>query len=232
MKTKALLFDLGDTLIHYVGMDFLRGTKNVMTYVKDHKGVTPESVQERADALVKEISDLKEVHHFENDVFTFQKYVYESFGLEVDMTKEEQEYLFYETAFDRKPVDKMVSFLEYLKGKGIRMAILSNNTFSEKALRRELEEYGLLDYFEFVMSTAEYGIRKPDPRIFNVALKKLDLEKDEVCYVGNSFHYDVIGAQNAGLFPLWFNHQKKEALNDNDYFEFDDYDDLKHYLEK
>ncbi|WP_461615673.1 HAD family hydrolase [Clostridium sp. Marseille-QA1073] len=46
--------------------------------------------------------------------------------------------------------------------------------------------------FEFVISTSEYGFRKLDKRIFQLALKKLGLDNNQVWYIGNSFKYDVM----------------------------------------
>ncbi|MFW6281771.1 MAG: HAD family hydrolase [bacterium] len=92
-----------------------------------------------------------------------------------------------------------------MDNKDIRKGILSNSSFSEEALWRELKDFDIDDKFEFLISTSEYCLRKPDKRIFDLALTKFDLNADEVWYVGNSFKYDVIGANNANIQPIWYN---------------------------
>ena len=47
--------------------------------------------------------------------------------------------------------------------------------------------------------SSDVGIRKPDPRIFEVALKKMGVSAKETGYVGDTISRDVIGAHNAGL---------------------------------
>lgn len=46
--------------------------------------------------------------------------------------------------------------------------------------------------------------RKPEPLLFELALKKADLQPRQVWYCGNSIRADVFGAQNAGIFPVFY----------------------------
>ena len=46
--------------------------------------------------------------------------------------------------------------------------------------------------------------RKPNKRIFDLALEKADLQADEVWYVGDQYECDIVGARNAGIFPIWY----------------------------
>ena len=50
-------------------------------------------------------------------------------------------------------------------------------------------------------------IQKPDPRIFKLMEKKLDLTPDKLLYIGDSFDNDVVGAKAADWSVWWFNHQ-------------------------
>lgn len=225
MRTpKAVLFDLGDTIIHQKAGDFLKGTKAILKHSNEkHDSV---SIQAYAAKLDQEMKEVKEESHFEYSARAFMKFLYEYHNVKLSISLEEQEILFNRVAFDRFLAPNFKEFLSFLKAKDIPVAILSNTTFSENTLRDELSIYQLEDDFEFIIATADYGIRKPDYRIFHLATNKLKCKPEEVWYIGNSFKYDVIGAHNGGLFPLWYNHEKKKPLKDLDYHEFTDYKHL------
>ena len=82
---------------------------------------------------------------------------------------------------------------------GVRCAVVSN---WDSRLRRLLEALNLARWFEFVLTSAQAGYSKPDPRIFQEALARLGVAADRAVYVGDSFEDDVIGARNAGLRAL------------------------------
>ena len=46
--------------------------------------------------------------------------------------------------------------------------------------------------------------RKPNRRIFELALEKAGLPASEVWYIGDQYACDVVGARNAGIFPVWY----------------------------
>lgn len=79
-------------------------------------------------------------------------------------------------------------------------------TNGEAALqRRKLELLGLEDSFDAILISGEYGVAKPDPRIFWAMCEKLGCGPAEMLYVGDSPRMDVQGAYNAGLTPVWVN---------------------------
>lgn len=60
------------------------------------------------------------------------------------------------------------------------------------------------NHFEFVIASSEYLYRKPNRRIFELALEKAELSASEVWYIGDQYECDIVGARNAGLFPVWY----------------------------
>ena len=89
--------------------------------------------------------------------------------------------------------------LDTLRRMGVRLAVVSNWDSRLDTLLRRL---GLRDRFEFVLTSARAGYRKPDPRIFQLALDKLGLPADAVAYVGDSYEDDFVGAKQAGIMPV------------------------------
>ena len=58
--------------------------------------------------------------------------------------------------------------------------------------------------FEFILATSEYLFRKPNKRIFELALQKADLTAEDVWYIGDQYIFDAVGAKNAGIFPVLY----------------------------
>lgn len=96
----------------------------------------------------------------------------------------------------RRP--NMLQAIEELHKAEIRMGIISN-IISTSFVPHILREYGIAQYMECVVLSSEAGCRKPDARIFDLAMDQLGLGADEVAYVGDTISRDVLGAKNAGL---------------------------------
>ena len=91
------------------------------------------------------------------------------------------------------------SALERLHRQGLTLAVVSN---SDGTCAESLEEAGLLGYLDFVIDSAEVGVEKPDPRIFEIALVRCRTTPDRTLYVGDLYHADVLGSRAAGLHAL------------------------------
>lgn len=92
--------------------------------------------------------------------------------------------------------DDAAEILETLRGRGYRMAVVSN---ADGRVRGLLEATGLTALLEFVVDSAEVGVEKPDPRIFHAATDRLGLAPAACAYVGDIYEVDVVGAARAGL---------------------------------
>ncbi|MBN8193140.1 HAD family hydrolase [Bacillus sp. NTK074B] len=68
----------------------------------------------------------------------------------------------------------------------------------------------LLPYFQEIIISGDIGKGKPDPAMFQHALKRLHLHKDEVIMVGDNLNTDILGASKLGITTIWINrHQQK-----------------------
>lgn len=69
--------------------------------------------------------------------------------------------------------------------------------------RERLEKWGLLPYFEVVISSAEAGVSKPDLRIFTLALERADCTPAEAVMIGDRIDNDILPAKALGLGTVW-----------------------------
>jgi HAD superfamily hydrolase (TIGR01549 family) len=69
----------------------------------------------------------------------------------------------------------------------------------------DLQRVGLGSYFRATICAREFGVGKPDPRIFHAAAGALDLQPGDVLHVGDDATLDALGALNAGMQAAWMN---------------------------
>ena len=100
--------------------------------------------------------------------------------------------------------------LNKLKKKNYKLAILSNGTPS---LLKELVKSNNLDnIFDDIFSIEEVKTYKPDPKVYNIPIKKYQIQKNEVAYLSANT-WDVSAGGNYGFNPVWIN--RSNSIFDN-----------------
>jgi putative hydrolase of the HAD superfamily len=90
--------------------------------------------------------------------------------------------------------------LTRLRAEGLTLALVSNTMRTPGVtLRRVLDRFGLLDCFAHTTFSDEVGIRKPDPEIFALTLRAIQVDPAAAVHVGDDPVLDVAGARQAGL---------------------------------
>ena len=208
-KPRMILFDYGQTLANEQAFDGVKGTQAVLDHASENKyGCTAEQIQQTANEINKELGrfDRATRHLMQleipNQMFT--AYLYESFGITLPLTHQEVDRLFWNAAAPAVPTEGIGEFLSFLTASGIRTGVISNISYSPDVVDERIT--GLLPQhsFEFIIATSAYIFRKPNRRIFDLALQKASLSPDEVWYIGDNYECDVVGARNAGMFPVWY----------------------------
>jgi putative hydrolase of the HAD superfamily len=74
----------------------------------------------------------------------------------------------------------------------------------------DLERVGLAPFFRAAISASQFGVGKPDPRIFHAAAGALDVAPHEMLHVGDDATLDALGALNAGMQAAWVNRDEHE----------------------
>lgn len=119
------------------------------------------------------------------------------------------------TVADRRisfnPYPESESVLEELREMGLRLYVVSN---WDVLLGEVLEGLGWTGYFDGVVVSALVGVEKPEPDIFEKALRlsARSEERERVVHVGNDPDADVRGAAECGLDTVWVDRGKGEAV--------------------
>ncbi len=99
------------------------------------------------------------------------------------------------------------ALLESLRGRGLKLGLVSNAVDPPWLLHRDLERLGVAERLDVAVFSSEVGRRKPDPAIFLRALERLGVDPANALFVGDRLATDVAGAGALGMRTvqaLWF----------------------------
>ncbi len=92
-----------------------------------------------------------------------------------------------------------VDVVKALRARGLRIGVVSN---AEGRVARDLDGAGFAGQFETVVDSHVVGVEKPDPEIFRIALRELQMPAETAVYLGDVPAVDVVGAAAAGVAPI------------------------------
>lgn len=207
---KAIIFDASNTLFFGDGNEFEEASLYSLYYYLWQQGIdlrdegfSREALwlywktirkQPKGDANHKQLRttklDLK-------DLFT----EVETLVLNEQLLAKLEEIYYEPTVAATQALPNMQDILIELQKK-YKLAVISNTRshyFIEESIRRA----GLIGFFDVVITSDKVGWRKPDSRIFEVALNHLNLEASQTIMIGDSLEKDIAGARALGMNTIW-----------------------------
>jgi putative hydrolase of the HAD superfamily len=121
------------------------------------------------------------------------------------------------------------ALLESLRGRGLKLGLVSNAFDPGPLLHRDLEQLGIAERIDFAVFSSELGKRKPHREIFERALDELGVRAEEAVFVGDRLYEDVRGAADVGMTTvqaLWFRADENPDGAEPDYLAFTQMDVL------
>ncbi len=101
-----------------------------------------------------------------------------------------------------QPMPALHAVLDELQDEGRMLGIISNAGDAEN-VQRLIDKVGIRDYFDPIIISAAIGIRKPDPRPFEMVLEQWQVTPDSIVMIGDRLEADILGAQNTGMHQIW-----------------------------
>ena len=206
-RPKMILFDYGHTLALEPVQDYLRGHRRVIELAAENPlGMTGEALHEYSQRLYAELFAQLRPLDLETDGLKLDACIYDTLRLRFGMRPEEVELERWRATEPIYPMEGVEAFLELCAQLGIRMAIISNLSFSGHALTERIREIlpRHIGLFEFILASSESVYRKPSRHIFERALALAGLDAGDCWFTGDDVVCDIEGAANAGIFPVWF----------------------------
>ncbi len=201
---RAVLFDLGDTLITARDTEetfqIILREKGVDVSLEDirkaHAAATETFVKEHKDMRPPDARDFNEIYAKWNDAVVRELGLKKK-GLGKYINQRWFQVVGLQAYDDSAPV------LGRLSAMGLRIGIVTNG------YREEIDEiFSIIGgpmksrMFDVIVGRDTAGASKPDPRPFLHAAGTLGLRPDEVMHVGDRYDKDYIGAQGAGMVPV------------------------------
>ena len=100
-----------------------------------------------------------------------------------------------------QPFPGALDTLAALGREGIKLALISNGNALEQ--RAKVRRAGLEQLFTSILIGGEFGVAKPDPRVFLHTLERLEVEAADTWMVGDNLVNDIGGAQAVGIYGVW-----------------------------
>lgn len=207
MKTSTVIFDLGDTLVHYYSAsgfrDILReSVEAVSEVIAGEYGVqfTGQDIFARA---VEENYENKD--HSVRPLISRIRNIFRLDGnISPDLEKKIADMFMAPILARARIYDDTMRFLESLHSSGFRTGIISNSPWGSPSYiwRSELRRLGISGFTDSSTFCGDVGWRKPDLRIFMHALNSLGVRAEECLYVGDNYSADITGGNAAGLRTL------------------------------
>ena len=206
---RAILFDFGGTLMH--------GRKNWVPIVAKaddaltnhlrsegievHINTFPTEFRKRLDEYFKQREkDLLETTY----TFVLRELLKDKGYDEVssDVIRRSLNALFSVTRENWALEDDALHTIKELREKGYNLGIVSN-AGDDADVQKLAQNFGITEYFDFILSSAACSYRKPHPRIFEIALSNWYCPPSEAVMVGDNLDADIRGAQNTGIYGVW-----------------------------
>tara|TARA_R110002049_G_scaffold271188_1_gene448343 strand:+ start:105 stop:794 length:690 start_codon:yes stop_codon:yes gene_type:complete len=148
-----------------------------------------------------------------------------NYKVEIDLIyKLSEDYITHLTTFNNL-FENTLEVLDYLSGK-YSLHIITNGF--EEVQYKKLSHSKIIHYFSTITNSEMVGVKKPNPKIFNYALKQADTEVNNSIMIGDSYEADILGAINVGMDVIFFD--VKSSSKNHGIKQIDKLLDLKNYL--
>jgi putative hydrolase of the HAD superfamily len=201
VTTRAVLFDLGNTLVgYYTSAEFPGVLRCCLRECADALGLPEDPDRDRDTYNRALVLNQERLTHAVRPLSERLELLFGAIASPDALVA-----AFLKPIFATAKLDPYaVSVLGTLRSAGIKTAIVSNTPWGSPAdaWRDELKRHGLLEQVDTTVFCMDVGWRKPHRAPFDRALSILGVTPGEALFVGDDPRWDVIGAQGAGLRPV------------------------------
>jgi HAD superfamily hydrolase (TIGR01549 family) len=212
-KISTVFFDFGDTLVEGQPAYLRRITDLLGEFGFQISFENVVSAFTKADYLVYVDSSSGSIADDGQYLPRFLNHFGECLGVNIDWPTILPKVLrrFDDRPYERRLADGARETLQALRGRGYRLGMISNN---DGSCRAKCESLGIADFFEIIVDSSVEGVRKPSPKIFELALERMTISPKQAAHVGDMYGSDVLGARDADIHPIWYNPNRCAVFGD------------------
>ena len=204
-RPRFVLFDYGETPAHEADYRPEAGFAAILSHArKNPRGADAQAMLASFRACFHDLRRRAHAAGVEIPNRQRWRWLFEMYDLEFDLPAEALERLYWDAAAPCSPTPGVEGLLERLRKRHVGSGVISNMGFAGDSLRSRLARLFPEHRFDFVLSSADYVLRKPDPRLFELALHKCGHPAQEVWFLGDNPEADVVGAARAGCTPVYY----------------------------
>jgi putative hydrolase of the HAD superfamily len=100
-----------------------------------------------------------------------------------------------------QPFPGAVEALHHLRDQGVRLALITNG--NAEARRSKIGRFELGPLFDCIIIEDEFGVGKPDERVYLHAFTQLNVKPEETWMIGDELEWDVAAPQRLGSYGVW-----------------------------
>lgn len=207
---KAILFDMDDTILAYSQDTELSWRMVCEMYAGSVDGIHPETLRKairQGAAQYWSDSERHRTGRLQLDVTRQEIVIDVLLQLGIDKPALGREIAMAYSVHREEciqPFPGAIDTLRALQEGGVRLALLTNGNAAMQ--RGKIEKHQLAPFFDCILIEGEFGIGKPDRRVYLHALDCLDVTPQETWMVGDNLEWEVVMPQSLGIFAIWHDH--------------------------
>ncbi len=206
--TKAILFDLGDTLVLTDHWDYDKCLINMFKSLQNEKLLVSTAYRDfrikyfemRNKMYLESEPTLREVDFSQRIKVTLKEFNCDLYNKKSALSEAIK--AFFDSFIEDLRMDENTPTLLARLKKKHKLAVVSNFAHAP-GFWKVLQYFDLPRFFDALVVSAEVGFRKPHPRIFETALESLNVKAKEALFVGDSLKADIYGAKMMGLKTVY-----------------------------
>jgi len=215
MKIKAIFFDAGETIVYRNPSLTTIVHRFLLKHGRKINKKRLASIINQTALTMKPIAEKGKIKDSKKWQIYISKLFWKLAVKNQKLADELRERLRKGTSF--RLFNDVLQVINVLKKSKIITGIISNASIE---LNNILIRAKVFNKFDYIVISEKIGIEKPNKGIFEKALKMAKVNSGEMVFVGDNYIADVIGAQNAGIIPVWIKRITKNSefsFNGNDY---------------
>jgi len=205
---QAILFDRGETLVHFGETNYEAGQNVILSSVRPINALDLAAFDRFEDEFFEKIEFYRRHANLECNLLHYYELLSRYFGVQFDKSHEELCRQYHLAAENISPLPGAQKVLAALKRAGFLLGLVTNTSLPHSVIKAEFDRLSLYDYFDTVVCSSEIVFRKPDRAMFDVALRALNVPPSEAMFVGDDYRADIVGAKQVGLKAVWLNPQR------------------------